>query len=103
MKDEMTCKEWESEIGRQLRALRIRKNIDQKQLAEQAGVALNAVKNLESGKGATLTSMIKVLCALERTEWLGSLAPTVSISPMQMLKSKAVRQRASRIRKVTSV
>ena len=103
MKIDMTYKEWESEIGRQLRTLRIRKNTDQQQLAEQAGVALNSVKNLESGKGATLTSMIKVLCALERTEWLSTLAPMVSISPMQMLKSKAVRQRASRIRKVINV
>jgi transcriptional regulator with XRE-family HTH domain len=93
---DMTCKEWEEEIGRQLRALRLRKNIGQQQLAAQAGIALNAVKRLESGKGSALTSLIKVLRSLGRTEWLGSLSPQVSISPMQMLKSKNVRLRASR-------
>ncbi len=103
MKDEQTHREWEAEIGRQLRALRIRKNMDQQQLAEQAGVALNAVKNLESGKGATLTSMVKVLRALGRAEWLGTLAPPVSISPLQMLKTKTVRQRASRTRSTAGV
>ncbi|MFZ2657808.1 MAG: helix-turn-helix transcriptional regulator [Victivallales bacterium] len=103
MNNNMTYREWESEMGRQLRALRIRKNIDQKQLAEQAGVALNAVKNLESGKGSTLTSLIKVLRALERENWLSTLAPSVSISPLQMLKSNSVRQRVSRNRSTTSV
>jgi hypothetical protein len=36
------------------------------------------------------------LRALGRVEWLDSLAPAVSISPLQMLKSKPSRQRASR-------
>jgi transcriptional regulator with XRE-family HTH domain len=103
MKNEMTCRELEVELGRQLRALRIRKNIGQRQLSEQAGMALNAVKNLESGKGATLTSFIKLLRALERADWLETLAPSVSISPLQMLKSRPVRQRASGSRRASSV
>ena len=103
MNNEMTHGEWEVEIGRQLRALRLRRNIDQQQLAGRAGVALNAVKHLEAGKGATITSLVKVLRALERDEWLETLAPLVSISPMQMLKSKPVRQRASKSRSMTNV
>jgi len=96
MTSTMTPEEWEAELGRQLRDLRLRQNIDQRQLAEHAGVALNVVKNLEAGKGANLTSLVKVLRALGRADWLGTLAPAVSISPLQMLKSKPVRQRASR-------
>ena len=103
MYNTMTHGEWEVEIGRQLRALRLRQNIDQQQLAGRAGVALNAVKHLETGKGATITSLVKVLRALERDEWLRTLAPLVSISPMQMLKSKPVRQRASKSRSMTDV
>ncbi len=101
MKREITHREWESELGQQLRVLRLRKNMDQLQLAERAGIALNAVKRLESGKGATLTSLIKALRTLERDEWLGTLTPQVSISPMQMLKSKPVRQRVSRKRGIS--
>ena len=89
-------RDWEITFGRQLRSLRLRRDVDQRTLAERAGVALNVVKNLEAGKGATLSSIVKVLRALDRAEWLSSLAPAVSISPMQMLKSKSVRQRASR-------
>ena len=96
MTDIKTPEEWEVELGQQLRDLRLRQDIHQSRLAEQAGVALNVVKNLEAGKGATLTSLVKVLRALGRAQWLGTLAPAVSISPLQMLKSSPSRQRASR-------
>jgi transcriptional regulator with XRE-family HTH domain len=88
-------KELEAELGKQIRALRLRLDLNQKQLAERAGIALNAVKNLETGKGASLRSLIQVLRILNRTDWLGALAPAVSISPVQMLKTKTPRQRAS--------
>lgn len=90
-----TPEEWEARLGDQLRNLRLRRNIDQRSLAEQAGVALNAVKHLESGKGATLRSFTKVLRALGRADWLETLAPPVSISPLQMLEAKPRRRRAS--------
>ena len=85
-----------AELGEQLRALRLRQNVDQQQLAARAGVALNAVKNLESGKGATVGSLLKVLRALGREDWLRALSPQVSISPLQALTRKPTRQRASR-------
>lgn len=96
-----TSEEWEGELGRQIRALRLRQNLNQQQLADQAGIALNAVKNLERGEGATLRSLIQVLRVLNRVDWLRALAPVVSISPVQMLKTKAPRQRASRRRPKT--
>jgi len=88
--------ELEKELGQQLHDLRLRQNINQRELAKRAGVALNAIKNLEQGKGATIASFIKVLRTLGRDEWIATLAPAVSISPMQMLKVKHVRQRASK-------
>jgi transcriptional regulator with XRE-family HTH domain len=91
-----TSSEWEAELGHQIRALRLRQNLDQQRLADRAGIALNAVKHLESGKGATLRSLIQTLRVLNRVDWLRALAPAVSISPVQMLKAKAPRQRASR-------
>jgi transcriptional regulator with XRE-family HTH domain len=90
---------WETELGRQIRTLRLRQNLDQQQLADRAGIALNAVKNLEGGKGATVHSLVQTLRVLNREDWIRSLAPPVSISPIQMLKTKAPRQRASRKRR----
>ena len=103
MQSSKTPEEMEIEFGQQLRDLRLRRNIDQRQLAEQAGVALNAVKNLENGRGATLTSLVKVLRSLGRADWLETLAPTVGISPMQMLKAKQPRQRASKTKETSHV
>lgn len=94
----MTPKQLAGALGAQLRALRLRQNIDQQQLAAQAGVALNAVKNLESGKGGTTRSLLKILRALGREDWLDALAPQVSVSPLQALARRPARQRASRKR-----
>jgi transcriptional regulator with XRE-family HTH domain len=84
------------EIGIQIKRLRLRKNIDQNELARKSNVSLNTIKRLESGNGATLTSLIKVLVILEQKNWFNILAPVVSISPMQMLKLGHERQRASK-------
>ena len=98
----LTPDEWEAELGQHVRTLRLRQNIDQHQLADRAGVALNAVKNLETGKGATVRSLARVLRALNRVEWLRTLSPAVSISPVEMLKTKAPRRRASHRKRRTA-
>ncbi len=87
------------ELGQRLRDLRLRQNIDQIDLAARAGVALNAVKRLESGRGGTTRSLIRIVKALGREDWLAALAPQVSISPLQMLDRKMPPQRASRRRR----
>jgi transcriptional regulator with XRE-family HTH domain len=103
MKTAMTAKEIEVGFGQQIKALRLRKNLHQIELAKQAGIALSALKNLEQGKGAALKTLIKTLRALDRTEWLQTISPTVSISPMELAKSrKYVRLRASPKRKARS-
>ena len=93
----------ERELGRQIRAIRLRQDLNQQQVADRAGIALNAVKNLESGKGATLRTLMQTLRALNRADWLGTLAPVVSISPVQMLRRKAPRQRASRKKAASAI
>ncbi len=104
MATRLTTGEWEAQLGQHLRALRLRQNTDQRQLAERANVALNVVKKLEGGKGSTVTSLINVLRALGREEWLGTLAPQVTVSPLQLLKDKKpVRQRASPSKEVPHV
>jgi transcriptional regulator with XRE-family HTH domain len=98
METSRTAAEWEQVLGGHLRELRLLKNLDQQSLAERAGVSLNAIKHLEGGKGARVHSLIKVLRALERVDWLDALAPTVSISPMQMLRRGSREPRRARRR-----
>ena len=98
--------EWERYLGEQFRAMRIRAGVEQVVLAERADVSTGAIKNLESGKGSSLKTLIKIVRCLGRTDWLESLAPQVSVSPMQMLaaaRRTAPRQRVSRPRNVTNI
>src|SRR6185503_2051894 len=92
--------ELQARLGNQLRQLRLRENLDQRELAARAGVGLNVVKRLEAGKGATVASLVNVLRALGQADWLNTLAPPVSISPLQMARArtKAPRQRARKRR-----
>jgi transcriptional regulator with XRE-family HTH domain len=96
--DRFTPDEWLTRIGDQIRNLRLRQNIDQATLAERASLSVSALRNLEAGQGATLTTLIKTLRSLERTDWLDMLAPTVSISPLQAIGRKHTKVRASKPR-----
>ena len=96
----VTSDDLERLLGSHLRALRIRRNLTQRALAERANVALGAVRNAESGRGATIRTLVRILKVLERTDWIEALAPQVSVSPLQVLtsRSRRPRQRASAAR-----
>lgn len=95
-----TTDELQGEIGSQLRAARLRRNISQGDLADKADVSIGALKTLESGSGATLKTLVRVVRALDRIDWILNLQPEVTISPMDMLRaSKSQRQRAGKPKK----
>lgn len=96
---ERSTEDWERFIGDQCRAARIRAVLEQAQLAALAGISIGAVANLEGGKGSSLKTLIKVLRVLKRTDWLESLSPAVSVSPLQMLNAKRTSRPRQRIRK----
>jgi transcriptional regulator with XRE-family HTH domain len=95
-----TTRELEAELGELLRAARLRQNISQDRLSDQAGVALGSIRNLENGQGATVATLVRMVRALKLDGWLSGLQPVVSISPMRMLKAKQPRQRARKMRAV---
>lgn len=82
-----TVEEIELRIGQQVRALRKRSRLTQSELARDANVSVGTIRNLETGVGSTLTTLVSVTRALGRTDWLDELAPPVSVSPMALLKS----------------
>ncbi len=61
--------------GEVIRGIRIRSGMTQKQLSTEARVALNTVKNLESGKlkNPTLNTLIKIADALGVSVILGEV------------------------------
>lgn len=97
-----STKDWEAELGREVRRMRLRQDRTQRELADDANVSLSALKGLEAGRGSGVRTLILVARALGRTDWLESFAPREpTISPMQMLRQREQaasreRQRASR-------
>lgn len=92
-----TIGEWESIVGEQIRAARIASNLTQKRLAALAGVSVLTLSNLEQGKGSSLATVIAVVRSLGREDWLETLAPPITISPLHMWRAKEKSPR-SRVR-----
>ena len=89
-----TYGELELFLGENIKTLRLQKNLDRQTLCDRAGVSVSALRHLESGQGAAIKTLIRVVRALEREDWLSGLAPQISVNPLN--KTCAPRQRASR-------
>ena len=86
--------EWEQRIGRAVRELRQRAELTQAELAERSNVSLSAVRYLEAGKGSSLSTLVRVVRALDRTSWLEDLAPPEpSVSPIALLRERRATSR----------
>ncbi len=83
------------ELGKRLKALRLKKNTTQKELAAATTLSINAIKSLESGR-CKLSTLIAVLRELSALDHLDNFLPETSISPIQLAKMQGkVRERAS--------
>lgn len=94
MENVLNTEEYEALLGESLKSLRLQKNINQKSLCYQAGISLNALRHLESGEGASVKTLIRVVRALGRQDWLMSAAPQITVNPLHMIRNQPQRQRA---------
>lgn len=92
-----TPEDLETDLGERLRRYRLVKNLDQKTVAERAGVSVRALRNLESGAGSTVHTLVRVLRALGRESWFDTVAPVATVDPLSMVRGPEPRQRASHI------
>ncbi|MCZ7534711.1 MAG: helix-turn-helix transcriptional regulator [Acidimicrobiia bacterium] len=92
--------ELEAEIGRHLRARRIDKGLRQTELAELADISVATLSHLEGGKGGNVTTLVKVVRALDATSWIDQLAPVTGFSPLALLDrgARATSERPRRVR-----
>jgi len=85
----------DAELGSRFKALRLRRNITQSELAASTVLSLNSIKSLELGRGK-LSTIIAVLRELGELDQLENLIPKMMISPLQLAKLKGkVRLRAA--------
>jgi len=87
------------ELGDRLRRLRLARNMDQRTTAEKAGVSEKALRNLESGRGSTVETLLRTLKALDSLQGLDLLAPEPTIDPLALLRSAKPQRRVRRPRR----
>lgn len=90
----MTPEQVTTELGRRIRAYRLQGNLDQRAVAERAGIARRTLQGLEQGSGSTVETLVRVLKALDRVQSLEAFLPEPSVSPIALFERPKERQRA---------
>jgi transcriptional regulator with XRE-family HTH domain len=85
-----------AEIGERLSAARLSRNQSQAELARAAGVSKRTVERMEAGESAQLTSVIRLLRALELLDGLGALLPPARPGPIELLRNQGKPPRRAR-------
>ena len=86
-------------LGERIRKLRIGRMLDQKEVAARAGIALRTLRALETGKGSTTETFLRVLKALDALGGLELLVPEPSISPLEIWRSRYRQRPRQRVRR----
>jgi len=92
-------------LGASVRALRIDRRLTQVDLSERANVSVGALKNLESGRGSTTTTLVRVVHAMGQDQWLDALTPaTATFNPLDLIEphGSAPRRGPRRVRRARS-
>ena len=77
----------EKTIGETIRRLRIKKGLPLEEVAARASLSPISVRALELGRGSTLSTMLKVLKAIDEVDFiLDWVEKSNEISPIQALR-----------------
>ena len=85
-----------TKIGGHLKAVRLKQNITQLALAEEAEVSLSSVKKIEKGEIGSFDSLLRVLRTLGKLDVLLPLVEEEQLSPSEyyeMVRKAGARQR----------
>lgn len=86
-------------IGEKLKKERLNQNISQAEMADISGLSAFTISGIENHGKCSLTSLVQLLRALQRLEWLEPLLKEEDFSPIEYAKfvhSKKQRQRSSK-------
>lgn len=88
--------ELQASLGERIKRLRLSRNMDQRATASKAGVSEKALRNLETGRGSTVETLLRTLKALDYVQGIEMLAPEVTVDPLALLHSQKPQQRVRR-------
>lgn len=93
----------QADLGHRIEALRLSRNIQQFQLADEAGVSRRTITRLENGQSVSLDTLLRVMRALGVSSRLAALLPDPTVQPVDRVRLKSKeRKRASARRPPTS-
>ena len=84
------------DMGARLARVRLSRNISQEALAGKAGITRRTLSRLETGQGATLDALVRVLKGLDLESHLDALLPDPGIQPMQRSSATAAERKRAR-------
>ena len=74
------------EIAARLKEYRLRRNLQQKEVAENAGVSLDTVARFERGESIALEKFLRILRVLDMLENIEEFIPEPPLSPILLKK-----------------
>lgn len=86
------------QIGAKLREARIEQNIKQKELADMAGVSVYTLSVAENGSSISLITLVQILRALNRLEFLDIFFQENKVSPIAYAKLMDKNTKRRRVR-----
>ena len=89
-------------LGSRLAAVRLKCNLTQTALGREAGVSRATVERLESGAGADLKLLVRVLRALQLLEGFLAGIPADEPSPMALLRARGKKRQRARGKSLTA-
>jgi len=89
----------EAALCQRLEKIRIAKNINQTQLADDAGVSRRTITRMENGQGVSFDTFIRVVRALGLAGHLASLLPDPQIRPIDRVRQRAKERKYARPKK----
>ena len=92
-------------IGEKLKSVRLKQNITQQSLAEEANVSLSTVKKIEKGEIRSFDSLLRMLRVLGKLDAFQSLVEEEQLSPneyYQLVQSSKSNQRKRAVGKLNN-
>lgn len=87
------------EICKNVKQMRLRKNISQSDLSKLTGIHRVTISRMETGSAPTLLTLVQVLRALDKLELLEVFIIEPELSPIQLLKIQAKQRQKATPRK----
>ena len=77
------------QLGKELRRMRLERNLSQAKVAERAGLDRTTVVKLEAGRAATLLTVVQVLRAIGKLELLDVFHEVPQPTPYMLVEAQA--------------